>query len=402
MRTWRWGAAAGGLVAVLAFGLASCGDDDDDGAAAPPQVDADPLRLEIQAATVPDARRSSHRPLPCPRPAGAPINLEAEMATTTAFPRTTGPRFTLAMLDDQRRLPLVLRGRRGNRPTYTYRRPEARRRRPGPRRRRRRSPRRTSGTSAAASTSTRSRRRRSRPASTGRRRTPSGAGSPRSTGADTDAAGGAFNFVPSGSDAVQKLETVDRRGAATAATGQLTAHGSRRATQLCLTCHSPQTGDPETDRTVDFKVMIHKIHAGEILPSVEQGNPYYHRRQPPDGPRLLRARVPVARPRRPALHRVPQRRGREQLEDEADPHGLHLVPRQREVHGGRGARILARSPPPRPRRSGSPGTACTRAGRSRCRTRATSRAARAATGRERRTRWTGTTTATEAGRRRAR
>lgn len=90
----------------------------------------------------------------------------------------------------------------------------------------------------------------------------------------TNYASAVFHFVPSGGQ-VSVVRDIVRSQSCNKCHDEIAAHGgSRRGVELCILCHTPQTTDPDTGNTVNFPVMIHKLHAGRELPSVKAGKPY--------------------------------------------------------------------------------------------------------------------------------
>ncbi len=96
-------------------------------------------------------------------------------------------------------------------------------------------------------------------------------------GEQANSAHATFNFIPAGGGAAFYEPVVD--SACNACHGVLSAHDQRTGTQLCITCHAADRAtpysDPDSGNSLDFKVMVHKIHRGADLPSVVEGSPYF-------------------------------------------------------------------------------------------------------------------------------
>ena len=86
---------------------------------------------------------------------------------------------------------------------------------------------------------------------------------------DLPLANAVYDFVPAGGPLPETREIV-KTANCNECHDKLVYHGSRYEVKLCVTCHNPGTWD-ENGVTADLKVMIHKLHRGEDLPS---GNGY--------------------------------------------------------------------------------------------------------------------------------
>jgi OmcA/MtrC family decaheme c-type cytochrome len=84
-----------------------------------------------------------------------------------------------------------------------------------------------------------------------------------------------YSWVPDGSK-VTVTRDVIKTATCNKCHSNMYFHGEtgRKSMEVCVLCHQPQTIDPDTGNTVDMPVMIHKIHAGEHLPSVAAGGKY--------------------------------------------------------------------------------------------------------------------------------
>jgi OmcA/MtrC family decaheme c-type cytochrome len=74
-----------------------------------------------------------------------------------------------------------------------------------------------------------------------------------------------FSFVPAGGTPGHR--EVVAISACNQCHGKLIAHGSRIEIALCILCHNAGANKFSSGASIDFKVMIHKIHMGPNLPS---------------------------------------------------------------------------------------------------------------------------------------
>ena len=84
-----------------------------------------------------------------------------------------------------------------------------------------------------------------------------------------------FEFVPSGGR-VKTQRAVVETASCNNCHDPLKYHGgTKREAGYCALCHTSQLTDPETGESLDFKVFVHKLHRGKLLPSVREGNPFF-------------------------------------------------------------------------------------------------------------------------------
>ncbi len=93
------------------------------------------------------------------------------------------------------------------------------------------------------------------------------------------AANATYTFEPatglSQGDGIANRHIVTQESCDTCHGGDLALHGGGRVlVDYCVTCHNPGTSDAQSGESLDFRVLIHKLHMGEELPSVVSGEEF--------------------------------------------------------------------------------------------------------------------------------
>jgi OmcA/MtrC family decaheme c-type cytochrome len=85
-----------------------------------------------------------------------------------------------------------------------------------------------------------------------------------------------YDFVPAtgATDGIFRREIANTASCNSCHDGLAIHGGGRIEMDYCVTCHNPGSTDANSGNTVDMKVMIHKIHMGADLPSVQAGGEY--------------------------------------------------------------------------------------------------------------------------------
>jgi hypothetical protein len=84
-----------------------------------------------------------------------------------------------------------------------------------------------------------------------------------------------FEFVPSGAKVKMQRDVVETASCNNCHDPLKYHGGTRREAGYCALCHTPQLTDPETGESLEFKVFVHKIHRGKLLPSVREGKSFF-------------------------------------------------------------------------------------------------------------------------------
>jgi OmcA/MtrC family decaheme c-type cytochrome len=85
------------------------------------------------------------------------------------------------------------------------------------------------------------------------------------------------DFVPNASAVTKTRNIVETATCQKCHGPEFAGHGGDRVTvQGCVTCHSPDTIDPQSGNTVEMSVMIHKVHAGNELASMAGPDGQYY------------------------------------------------------------------------------------------------------------------------------